>query len=241
MLMSAQFYAEIPQIAAQSDLPEARLYRPPSYAQAPPFHGPWMHEPSGRFLPPMGGLDDMRYIGQGPRYPPVRVTNIGDRARSSSGSPPRGRPVRRHTQRGPGNLPRENRYYFDNDREAVRRARDRKLSSSSEEEMDEAQSDTMLQQQMSAAEKHIANKAKGEKELKSKNSTGDPGPSPQPQTIVEEPRLTHSPVSFDEENFSILPQRGSLIGTPAAKGTKDGSSFKRPVQYQKPSVAGQHP
>lgn len=237
MLISAQFYAEIPQMAAQSRLPEAKRNRPPSYAQHPPSYGPWMNEPPGPIPPPMSGFDDMRYIGRGPRYAPIGATKGHRGGRSSSESPPRGRPKRRHKQRGPGNLTRDSSQDFENEREAVRKARDRPLSSSFGDDPEEPQGDTILQHKISIAEKRIAkNNAAVEKKQKSKLSKDVPGPSYQPQPPFEDSRLTHSPVSFDEENLSVLPQRGSLIENPGSPEATDKPRVKRPMQYQKPSV-----
>lgn len=227
----AQIYSDIPQMVARSGLLEAKLDAPHSYPHIPPRPG--LRDKGNRGPAPV--VIDYTHLRPDPRFSESRTNRFRDHMPLLSTSPPRGRPRRRYNQVRSNDLPGQNQSDLD-DRAAVRRARNRKLSNSSLEETD-AQSDTALRHKIRVAENSIAkNHVVGEKKFESAWSRETPGPSSKPDISFGEPRLTRSPVSLDEENISILPQRGSVLESSIVKDTKQGSTSKRPVQYQKPSV-----
>lgn len=206
---------------------------PPPYAYPygiPPPLGPIRREdPATAYQSMASGAPERLYSvrSQHPRRfhrPQRSESSSPERGRARQDQRPRGRP-RRHSLSG-------------DDREAVRQARDRGVRSTSSQnsiERERLRRTDMLQ----AAESYIArNHATSLRHDSQREGSETPNyaTSHKQGESSYGPRLTHSPTPLDQDELdSILPQRGSTVGTKNVNTTQK-ANLKRPVQYQKPSV-----
>lgn len=251
-----QLRQSIPIMAAQSDVPDAGMDLPPAYpyprAGPSPYERPWLpRDPSlgtPYLAPPR---PDRRYSRH--RYQST------DRIGAEMRPPRRGRSVSSSLERGRGRHQhiRTRRYYSHSkdDRDAVRRDRDRGVRSRSVSSNADIvhNGDVTLQRQnvhLRKAEERInRDKELGMRKYSAveqadapTSTTNQQGLSGVAFGLANETavRMSESPMSLSENEMdSILPQRGSTLGAKDT-GTSAGPKHKNPVQYQKPYVVSFH-
>lgn len=175
---------------------------------------------------------------------PHRPGPIPIRRRSVSTSPARGRVRQRNTY--PGTMPyRRQQSHSDEDREAVRRARDIGVRSSSSEPPLPNKRGTLhlMTERKQAAERIIAidkERARDQENVPSDSAalgTSQVDATSDPHALSVDTKQPEPPnLVADDDIKSALPQQSSALHTEDFQPRKDEKTVKLPVQYQKPSV-----
>jgi hypothetical protein len=220
------------------------MSRPPPYpTRPPPPHGRASvriddTEPA-RLNPPHNFAERANRIRENQIF-----AQHSTRRRSMSSSPERGRGRNRYRYPGTAGIQRRHSHSGDN-RQAVRRDRDRGVRSSSSEGPipDDDLTVRRMFDRTRAARRSIAiDRARGRDSQRSSHDTTEPRAShiasePSMQAgIFDQMPATSAERLPDNEIHSTLPQQGASRQAEDVKKTKEETVVKLPVQYQKPSV-----